>query len=238
MKKIDRDAYGKGLLAYWSGKRSAKFSVFSDIAATEKWDISLFFRSYEAMPEIEQLALSRCVGRVLDVGAGAGSHALFLQNLGLETTAIDISEGAVEVMKARGVSDVRLQNFFTMRSEKFDTLLFLMNGVGIVERMQNFTSFFSQCKTMLADGGKVILDSSNIIYMFVEDDGSALIDLNGNYYGEMTYRMDFGQFRGVPFDWIYVDFDTLSHLASENGFSCEKLYEDDHYHYLAELRIN
>jgi SAM-dependent methyltransferase len=230
MKKIDRDAYGKGLVAYWQGKRNAKFNVFSDIAATEKWEISLFFRPFDAMPEIEQIALSRCAGRVLDAGAGAGSHALHIQNLGLDMVAIDISEGAVDTMKARGVADARLQDFFTMKSEKFETLLFLMNGVGIVGQMENFTAFFSQCKTMLADGGKVILDSSNIIYMFAQEDGSALIDLNGKYYGEMTYRMDFGQYRGVPFDWIYIDFDTLSHLAFSNGFSCEKLYEDDHYH--------
>lgn len=237
MKIIDKDAYGKGLVAYWQGKRNAKFSVFSDIAATEKWDVSMFFRTFDAMPEIEQIALNRCVGNVLDAGAGAGSHTLFLQNSGLKTAAIDISEGAVAVMKMRGVTDARHQDFFTMKSEKFDTLLFLMNGVGIVGRMENFTRFFQQCISLLAEGGRIILDSSNIIYMFVEDDGSALIDLNGKYYGEMTYRMDFGQYRGVSFDWIYIDFDSLCHLASINGFVCEKLYEDDHYHYLAELTL-
>ncbi len=235
MKKIDRDAYGKGLLAYWQGKRSAKFSVFSDLAATEKWDISLFFRSFDKMPELEQIALSHCKGRVLDAGAGAGSHALYLQQSGSAVTAIDISEGAVEVMQKRGVNDAHLVDFFNLKDEKFDTLLLLMNGIGIVERMDNFNRFFLQAKSLLNAGGKIVLDSSNIIYMFADDDGSALIDLNSNYYGEMTYRMDFANYKGVPFDWIYIDFDTLTTLAEQHGFSCTKIYEDDHFHYLAEL---
>ncbi|MDD2798326.1 MAG: class I SAM-dependent methyltransferase [Bacteroidales bacterium] len=209
--------------------------MFSDLAATEKWDIALFFRSFDEMPEIEQIALSRCEGRVLDAGAGAGSHALHLQNSGKTVTAIDISEGAVEVMQKRGVNDARLVDFFTLKEEKFDTLLLLMNGVGIVERMENFTRFFVQAKSLLHPGGKIILDSSNIIYMFADDDGSALIDLNSNYYGEMTYRMDFANYKGIPFDWIYIDFDTLTTLAEQHGFSCTKIYEDDHFHYLAEL---
>ena len=237
MKKIDRDAYGKGLLAYWQGKRSAKFTVFSDIAETEKWDIKLFFRTFDKMPEIEQIALKRCNGRILDAGAGAGSHALHLQNEGMSVTAIDISEGAVEVMQKRGLNDVRFQDFFTLKVEKYDTLLLLMNGIGIVQHIDNVAKFFQQAKLLLNKDGKIILDSSNIIYMFMDEDGSAAIDLNDKYYGEMSYRMDFANYKGVSFDWLYIDIDTLSHIATQQGFSCEKIYEDDHFHYLVELRV-
>lgn len=237
MKIIDKDAYGKGLLAYQRGVKNAKFSVFSDLAETEKWDVATFFRPFDKMPEVERIALNRCSGRVLDAGAGAGSHALWLQGQGKAVTAIDISEGAVEVMQKRGVTDARLQDFFTMKEEKFDTLLMLMNGIGIVGKLGNFTQFFLQAKQMLNTGGKIILDSSNIIYMYEDEDGSALIDLNAAYYGEMVYRMDFANFKGVTFDWIYIDFDTLSDLAQQYGFKCEKIYEDEHYHYLAELSL-
>lgn len=237
MKIIDPDAYGKGLVAFQQGKRTAKFTVHSDLAATEKWDISTFFRSFDKMPEIEQIALNLCTGSILDAGAGAGSHALVLQNEGKSVTAIDTSKGAVEVMQKRGVADARLQDFFTLENEKFDTLLLLMNGVGIVQNLDNFVQFFLQAKTLLNADGKIILDSSNILYLFAQEDGSALVDLNGKYYGEMCYRMDFSNFKGVTFDWIYIDFETLADLAAEHGFSCRKLYEDDHYHYLAELKM-
>ncbi|MEG1902931.1 MAG: class I SAM-dependent methyltransferase [Bacteroidales bacterium] len=238
MKKIkDKDAYGKGLLAYYKGNHNARFTVYSDIADTEKWDIATFFRDYEKMPKAEQLALDLCQGRVLDIGAGAGNHALWLQQRNHKVTAIDISEGAVEVMKGRLIKDVRLQNYFSMTGEKYDTLLLLMNGIGIVQRIERFGEFFSKAKELLNDGGKILLDSSNIIYLFMEEDGSALIDLNSNYYGEMQYRMDYGTFAGESFDWIFIDFDTLAELAAQHGFTCDKKYEDDHFLYLAELRL-
>lgn len=238
MKKIkDRDAYGKGLLAYQKGNHKARFTVYSDIADTEKWEIATFFREYEEMPEAEQIALGLCEGRVLDIGAGAGSHALWLQNQNHTVTAIDISEGAIEVMTQRQVKDARLQNYFSMTGEKYDTLLLLMNGVGIVERIDRFAEFFSKAKELLNEGGKILLDSSNIIYLFMEEDGSALIDLNNNYYGEMEYRMDYSSFMGESFGWIFIDFDTLSELAAQHGFTCEKKYEDEHFLYLAELKL-
>lgn len=238
MKKIqDKDAYGKGLLAYHRGNHHAKFTVYSDIADTEKWDISTFFRDYEKMPKVEKLALDLCQGRVLDIGAGAGNHALWLQQRHHKVTAIDISEGAIEVMKEREIEDARLQNFFTLSQEKYDTLLLLMNGIGIVEKIERFGEFFSKAKELLNPGGKILLDSSNIIYLFMEEDGSALIDLNSNYYGEMEYRMDFGNYAGESFGWIFIDFDTLASLAAQYGFSCEKKYEDDHFLYLAELKL-
>jgi len=235
MKKLDKDAYGKGLQAYQNGLRNARFTVFSDLAETEKWDVATFFRSFEQMPEIEKIALNGCQGRVLDAGAGAGSHALALQGRGCDVVAIDISEGAVDVMQRRGVKDARLQDFFSLSGEKFDTLLFLMNGVGIVQSLDNFVHFFQQARALLNAGGRLILDSSDILYMYEQEDGSALINLNGNYYGEMCYRIDFGAWKGVDFGWIYIDFATLSALAKQNGFSCEKIFEDNHYHYLAEL---
>ncbi|MEG1615586.1 MAG: class I SAM-dependent methyltransferase [Bacteroidales bacterium] len=237
-KKIqDKDAYGKGLLAYWNGKKSAKFTVYSDLAEVEKWDISTFFRGFEEMPEAEQLALQRTRGSVLDVGAGAGSQVLWLQEQGHQVTALDISEGAVEVMQARGVKDARLQDFFAMSGEKFDTILLMMNGAGIVQRIDRFPEFFSKAKDLLQEDGRILMDSSNIIYLFMEEDGSALINLNSGYYGEMEYRMDFENFKGMPFDWIFIDFDTLAELAAQHGFSCEKVYEDEHFLYLAELKL-
>lgn len=236
-KKTDIDSYGKGLLAYWKGKHTAKFTVYSDLADMEKWEVSTFFRKYEEMPEAEKMALDHCQGRVLDIGAGAGSHALWLQQRHHKVTAIDISEGAIEVMNERGILDVRLQNYFDMKEEKYDTLLSLMNGAGIVQKLDRFDLFFGKAKELLNENGRILMDSSNIIYLFMEEDGSALVDLNADYYGEMKYRMDFESYKGVQFDWIFVDFDTLAEIAARNGFSCEKIYEDEHYLYLAEFTL-
>lgn len=235
---ICKDAYGKGLQAWFDGQRNAKFTVWCDIAETEKWEIGVFFRTYKEMPELEKKALDLCKGRVLDVGAGAGSHALYLQDKGLVVEALDISEGAVDVMKRRGIGNVIEGDFFTYAaSEKYDTILMLMNGIGIVQKIDSLHLFFQRVKTLLNEGGRVIVDSSNILYMYEEEDGSAVIDLNGKYYGEVEYRMDYGKMRGERFNWLFIDYDTFAEYATRFGFVCEKVYEDDHYLYLAELRL-
>jgi len=234
---MDNDVYGKGLLAYYKGKKDAVFTVESDIAETEEWPVSVFFRDYKDMPEIEKRALSKAEGSIVDIGAGAGSHALWLQEKEKDVTAIDISPGAVEVMNKRGIKKVLNKNFFTYSGAKFDTLLMLMNGIGIVGKIENLPLFFTQAKQLLNPGGKILLDSSDILYLYEEEDGSVLIDLNDAYYGEIEYTFQFGNQKGESFDWLFIDFDTLCTYATEAGFSCKKLYEDDHFLYLAELKM-
>ena len=232
------DAYGKGLLAYWNGKKDAFFTVESDIAETEEWQVGLFFRMYEDMPELEKTALRNVEGSILDAGAGAGSHALYLQDKGADVTAIDISAGAVEVMRNRGLKKVIQADFFRFNGGKFDTLLLLMNGIGIAGNINKLPLFFARAKELLNPGGKILLDSSDILYLFEdEEDGSVMIDLNDRYYGELEYTFAFGNEKDDPFEWLFIDFDTLSAYADKCGFTCRKIYEDEHYQYLAELKL-
>ena len=231
------DPYGQGLLAYWRGNDQATFTVACNITEPDEWPVSLFFRTFEEMPEIEQKALLNASGSVLDVGAGAGSHILWLQQQGLKATAIDISFGAVEVMKQRQCTDVQQADYFQFTGQKFDTLLFLMNGIGIAGTLERLPLFFQKAKELLNPGGKILLDSSDILYMFTENDGSIMFNLNGPYYGELTYSFDFEAQKGEPFDWLFVDFDTLKRQAQQAGFTCKKIAEDDHFLYLAELSL-
>ena len=230
------DVYGDGLLAYLKGDANAVFKVESDIAETEEWSIEVFFRAYSEMPEIEKLALHNVQGSVLDIGAGAGSHACWLQEKGIDVTAMDISSGAVKVMQERNIKQVFQEDFFKLKNKKYDTLLMLMNGIGIAGRLENLPNFFKQAKSLLNPDGKILLDSSDIIYLFEEEDGSVFVDLNSGYYGELNYTFSFEGKKGKPFEWLFVDFDTLSEYALQSGFSCRKVYEDDHYLYLAELK--
>ncbi|MDL2241102.1 class I SAM-dependent methyltransferase [Bacteroidales bacterium OttesenSCG-928-K22] len=227
------DPYGKGLLSYHHGKKNAEFIVESDIAVTETWPISLFFRTFDEMPKIEKKALQNVNGKTLDIGAGAGSHSLILQEKGFDITAIDISPGAIEVMKERGLKNVFLADFFNIdETEKYDTLLMLMNGIGIVGNINNLDSFFFKAKKLLTENGKIILDSSDLIYLY--DDFE---DLPEKYYGEINYKFIFDNEEGEEFPWLFVDFRTLEKHATANGFVCKKLYEDEHFMYLVELRL-
>jgi len=229
------DAYGKALLAYLDGNKKAKIRVDSDIAETEYWPVSEFFHEWNDMSEIEQTALKLCKGRTLDVGAGSGSHVLWLQSQGIDAQAVDISEGAVEVMRKRGVKCVEQMNFYDIIDRQYDTLLMMMNGAGIIGTIDKLPDFFNKVKQLLSPGGQLIVDSSDIMYLFEDEDGSVLVDLNGAYYGELEYTMSFAKQKGEPFKWLFIDFDTLQDAATKCGLHCDKIIEDDHYQYLARI---
>lgn len=112
------DVYGNGLKTFFEGNKKVKFKVESDIAETEYWPVAEFFHTYEKMSSIERKALSLCRGITLDVGAGSGSHVIWLNENGITAHAIDISDGAVEVMLKRGITNVEKINFFDLSDRR------------------------------------------------------------------------------------------------------------------------
>ena len=233
----DKDPMGQAIAEFHKKGRAGKLRVLSSMFYEDEIPVPTLFRSFDEMPPQEQEAVKLCRGRVLDVGAGSGCHSAELAKRGLQVTAIDISELSVEVMKERGI-DARIINFFDETfCEKFDTILLAMNGIGIVGKTENLAAFFKSAKRLLADGGQILLDSSDIRYVFMNDDGSMDIDLAAGYYGEVDYKMRYRNTTGEPFDWLYIDFDTLSMYAEEHGFECEKCLDGEHYDYLARLIV-
>lgn len=210
--------------------------VHSDICEPDLLPRSILFRSDNYLFEAEEKAIPLCKGRVLDVGAGTGCLSQILIDKGLHVESIDTSQGAVDYMNKNGLIASK-QDFFEMKEDEFDTIFLMMNGIGIVGLLSNLPNFFAQCKKLLAPNGKVLLDSSDIAYMFENEDGSISINLNQNYYGEVKYQMQYKENFGPWFDWLYVDFETLSNLASQYGFQATKVFEDNNHHYLAELKL-
>lgn len=229
------DIYGRALLKYLEHPADQEIVVHSDIAETESYPISWFFREFDKFPEIEKMALSLCSGKVLDIGAGTGIHALELQKRGLNIKAIDISLGAITCMKSNGVINAFNQDFYTLTNQKYDTLLMLMNGFGIMGKVDKIPDFFKHADSLLSPNGQLIVDSSDIISLYKENDGSVLIDLNGPYYGEIKYQMEFEGKKGYAFDWLFIDFPELESQAAKAGFKAIKLYEEASYQYLAKI---
>lgn len=228
------DPMGTALQEYIRKGKASKLRVLSSLFDEDELPVSLLFRKEKDMSDIERAALDLARGHVLDVGAGAGCHTLALQNKGLEVTAIDISPLSVQVQRERGVRDARLVNLFDPTfAEQYDTILFLMNGSGIIGKLENMPAFFDKMKLLLAKGGRIYMDSSDLRYIFENEDGSMDIDLNAAYYGEVDYQMKYRNIAGPKFDWLYIDFETLSYYASEYGFTVTKILEGSHYYYLA-----
>ena len=234
----NKDPMGAAIADYFAKGKSAKLRVLSSQFEEDEIPTEQLFRTYDEMPELEQEALQLAKGKILDCGAGSGCHALALQEMGKDVEAIDISPLSVEVMKKRGVKEAYCVNLFDENYlQKFDTILMLMNGSGIIGKLENMGAFFTKMKQLLNPGGCIYMDSSDLRYLFEDEDGSFLIDLAGGYYGEIDFRMQYKQIKGEPFDWLYVDFQTLSYYANENGFKAEMVKEGEHYDYLACLKM-
>ena len=229
------DILGKALIDFWNKKYTEDIITTSNITDEDEMPLPYLFRRWKDMPELEQIALNSCKGKVLDIGCGSGSHSLELQNKNIDVTAIDISKGACRVATARGVKKVINSPLADFEGEKFDTLLLLMNGIGLAETIENLPNFLDKLKSLLNDGGQIILDSSDIAYMFEDEDGSMWVDLGREYYGEMTFEMHYKKQSSDKFDWLYIDFAKLSEIAETVGLKCELIKEGEHFDYLARL---
>lgn len=235
--KNNTDIFGNAIKAFFEHGDKEDILVHSPDFDDDVIPVAYLFRSYQEMPPLEKKALDLCEGRVLDVGCGAGSHSLYLQQeKKLQVTAIDTSNGAVEICRKRGISDSRNVAFEDLSGEKYDTILLLMNGTGIVGKMNNLDAFFKKLKSLLQSQGQVLIDSSDLIYLFdTDEDGGVWIDAGRGYYGELHYSLSYKGETSGGFDWLYLDFDSLSLAAAKNGFSCEMVREGEHYDYLARL---
>ena len=237
MKLHTGDPMGAAIHDFHKTGKADTLIVRSSMFEDDEIPVASLFREYDQMPHIEQVALQTAGGSILDVGAGSGCHSLALQKMGKKATAIEISQLSVEVMKERGV-DARCVNFYDEEfKEKFDTVLMLMNGTGIAGNIDNMPEFLARLKSLLNTGGCVLIDSSDLRYLYEDEDGNFEIDLADDYYGMVDYQMVYKDIEGEPFDWLYVDFETLAYYAEEAGFNCDFLAEGEHYDYLAKLTL-
>ena len=229
-----KDLFGEALLDYQNGNYTVDIITSTSISDEDVLPLPYLFRSYAEMPKLEQKALDLAKGTIIDVGCGAGSHSLYLQEKGLEVKAIDISEGAIKVCEKRGLQNTEVKNILEETST-FDTILLLMNGTGVFEDLENTPRYLNHLKHLLKTNGQILIDSSDIKYMFEDDDGGFWIDTNANYYGELDYFVSYKNENETPFKMLYLDFETLKSACEIAGLNCELILEGEHYDYLARL---
>jgi len=235
MIKKEQDPMGQAIYNYYHHKDETSVKVDTNITEGEELPVPYLFRSFDEMPLLEKKAMELVKGTVLDVGAGAGAHSVYLQQKGFDVTSIDVSDLSCRVMESRDLKAVSCSDIWTLDPKKFDTVLFMMNGIGLVKTLEGLEHFFEHIKQYVNPKGQVILDSSDLKYMFEDEEGGFWIDLNGAYYGELEYKLSYKDCIADPFPWLFVDFEKLK-LAAENcGWAVEFIYEDDHFHYLVNL---
>lgn len=231
-----KDLFGLAILDFQTNNSPEDLLTETSISEVDEMPVDYLFRSYTQMPHIEQTALELAKGKILDVGCGAGSHSLYLQNKEYDVKAIDISANAIQACTHRGIKNAHVQDLLTIENETFDTILLLMNGTGIFRTLAELPSYLQKLKSLLNPGAQILIDSSDLIYMYDEnEDGSYSIPAEG-YYGELTFTVSYKGQTDEPFPWLYLDYNTLQRAAQANGLQCELVIEGEHYDYLARLQ--
>ena len=236
------DVLGEALLDFQSGKRTTDITTFMtlnnrEVAESELLPLPYLFREYREMPALEQRALDLCRGTVLDIGCGAGSHSLYLQQKGLAVTALDRSKGAVETCIRRGLNNCVHANITDFKNARFDTLLLLMNGIGLAGTLKKLDFLLAHFKSLLNPGGQLLFDSSDIIYMFDQDpDGGYRLPGN-SYYGEVIFQLEYKGRTGDPFPWLYLDYPLLQKKAKGRNLHCELVQKGDYFNYLTRITL-
>ncbi|MCF7569506.1 class I SAM-dependent methyltransferase [Sabulilitoribacter arenilitoris] len=229
-----KDLFGNALLDYQNGNYTEDIITSTSISDEDVLPIPYLFRGFKDMPKLEKKALKLAKGSVLDVGCGAGNHSLYLQEKGFKVKAIDISKGAIEVAKQRGILRAEEKNILN-ETDTFDSILLLMNGTGIFQELSQVSKHLSHLKNLLKSNGQILIDSSDIKYMYEDEDGGFWQDMNANYYGELDYFLSYKDKKESPMKWLYLDFNTLSTACTSVGLKCELIFEGEHFDYLAKL---
>ncbi|WP_412477091.1 class I SAM-dependent methyltransferase [Flavobacterium sp. TBRC 19031] len=230
-----KDLFGQAILDYQTQNTPEDLITETNISEADDMSVSYLFRSYNEMPKIEKKALQLAKGKILDVGCGAGSHSLYWQEKGFDVTAIDISQKAINACQLRGIKNARVQNLLAIENEKFDTIALLMNGTGIFGTLAETSKYLQKLKSLLSPNGQILIDSSDIIYMFDQDEDGAYIVPAEGYYGELTFTVSYKGQTEDTFPWLYLDYNTLQNAAHANGLQCELLLQGNHFDYLAKL---
>jgi SAM-dependent methyltransferase len=228
-----QDIFGLAVESYFQTNDKTPIQVHHDDFFDDEIPVDYLFRSYSEMPKLEQKALELCKGSVLDIGCCAGSHSLELKSKGHLVKPIDISKKCIEICQKRGLIEAEHIDLFELKGEVFDTILLLMNGIGIAKSVDNLPAFFDQLKNLMHQKSQVILDSSDLIFLYEDEKPST-----DHYYGEMTFRTSYKNQISEPFSWLYLDFEYLKREAQKENLKCTLIFQDEHYGFLAKLELN
>lgn len=240
--KTDRDAYGRQLLAQYEGQEPTAEIVERDDGYVDTGsEAGAYFEPYSRWPAIEQRAIKFAKGRVLDIGCGAGRHALYLQEKGLDVTGIDSSPGAIKVCRLRGVKKALVRPISDLdkfKAGSFDTVLMLGNNFGLfgsaagAERLLNKLSRITSSDAIIIAGTRDPHITTNADHLRYQ----RLNKKRGRLPGQIRLRVRFGKITGEWMDYLLASPREMETLLKGSGWEIERLIGTGEPSYFAIIR--
>lgn len=240
--KTDRDAYGRQLLAQYEGQEPTAEIVERDDGYVDTGsEAGAYFEPYSRWPAIEQRAIKFAQGRVLDIGCGAGRHALYLQEKGLDVTGIDSSPGAIKVCRLRGVKKALVRPISDVdkfKAGSFDTVLMLGNNFGLfgsaagAERLLNKLSRITSSDAIIIAGTRDPHITTNADHLRYQ----RLNKKRGRLPGQIRLRVRFGKITGEWMDYLLASPREMETLLKGSGWEIERLIGTGEPSYFAIIR--
>lgn len=234
------DAFGLLLTHYLEGKPCHEIIERDDGFIDVTGGPATYFSPFDAWPARQQQAMNFVRGRVLDVGVGAGRFALHLQEQGHEVVGIDVSPGALDVCRRRGVQDVRLLPFHRVDASlgRFDTILMMGNNFGLFANPRRARWLLRSLKKLTADDA-CIIGETNDPYTTDKPEHLAYHERNrrrGRMAGELRLRVRYRERIGPWFDYLMVSQAELGDLVQGTGWAVGQLLTDEGSQYVAVLQ--
>jgi SAM-dependent methyltransferase len=218
---LEADLFGRVLWEYYRGAGSEYF-IRRDDNYGDRDSTARYFRSPEEMPAHQRCLLNHARGQVLDIGAGAGQHALALQERGLAVTAIDKSPLAVEVCRTRGVRDARVMDALAPELEEgsIDTVLMFGNNLGIAGTPDGLRAMLTQLRRIVRSGGQILAEFHD--HTATHDPTHLRYQqwniARGRYPGSITMRVEYDGHCSPFFDWLLPKLGDLRGICADTGW--------------------
>jgi len=228
--------FSRALLDFHAGKLDAVFTIRRDDGFRQPVAAAQFF-DVERFPPLEGRALEECYGAVLDIGCAAGRHSLELRRRGWQVTSLDILSEMESILKDRGLTDVVIADVFQLSGRRFDTLLMLMNGIGMTGNSNGLVRLLRHAHDLVVAGGQIVCDSIDVSAT-LHPQHVAYREKNlaeGRPAGQQSFTMEYEGEQSAPFDWLHIDFESISQVCIATGWKAELLESESSGSYLCKL---
>jgi SAM-dependent methyltransferase len=227
------------LLAQWRGDASANDVIERDDGFVEPEETGRYLLPRRRWSELDRVAFRTLRGRVLDVGCGAGRVALAWQDRGGEVVAIDVSPGAVQVCRERGVRDARLASITEVGRDDgpFDSVALFGNNLGLLENRRRGVWLLRRFRGLMAPGGRIVATTRDV-YRTEDPLHLAYQARNrerGRMSGQIRLRVRFRHHATPWFDYLFASLDEVRSIAAEAGWAVRDVVHGEQPEYAVVL---